>query len=112
MILNTPNPERGGDSGLGVCSLRQSENTLKNSPSLLENQPPFSAADGIRLGMIRELFAGSITIALGFGLNSLHAAQQGDDVAAIGEFRRFKIAAQTAGCCARELREIRDGGTA
>jgi hypothetical protein len=106
MILNTPNPERGGDSGLGVCSLRQSENTLKNSPSLLENQPPFSAADGIRLGMIRELFAESIILALGFGINSLHAAQQGDDATAIGEFRCFRVAAQTAGECARDLRAI------
>ena len=69
-------------------------------------------ADGVRLGMIRDLFTESLTLALGFGLNSLHAAQQGDDVAAIGEFRSFKISAQTAGCCARELREIRDGGTA
>jgi hypothetical protein len=59
--------------------------------------------------MIRELFAESITLALGFGLNSLHAAQQGDDVAAIGEFRCFRAAAQTAGECARDLRAIIEG---
>jgi hypothetical protein len=108
-------PPRGSTAGLvEECSLRPSENTNTSEDSFPRTkiQTPFSATDGIRIGMIRELFAGSITIALGFGLNSLHAAQQGDDVAAIGEFRRFKIAAQTAGCCARELREIRDGGTA
>jgi hypothetical protein len=62
--------------------------------------------ESIPLGMIRELFVVSITLALGFGLNSLHAAQLGDDAAVIGEFRCFRAAARTAGECARDLREI------
>jgi hypothetical protein len=49
--------------------------------------------------LILDLFAESITIALGFGLNCLRAAQYGDDAAAIGEFRGFRAAAQTAGEC-------------
>jgi hypothetical protein len=60
----------------------------------------------VRRALILDLFAESITIALGFGLNSLHAAQQGDDEAAIGEFRGFHVAAHTAAECARELRGL------
>jgi hypothetical protein len=112
MSLNAPNPESGGASGLVDCTLLASKNDPKHIAPPLKIQPRFSATDGIRIGMIRELFAESIAIALGFGLNSLHAAQQGDDVAAIGEFRRFRVAAQTAGECARDLRAIIEGSGA
>jgi hypothetical protein len=106
MILQKEARLAEGAAGLGECSCLGGENGSDHIVPRPKNQPPCSPAAGIRLGMIRELFAESITLALGFGLNSLHAAQQGDDAAVIGEFRCFRAAARTAGECARDLREI------
>jgi hypothetical protein len=58
------------------------------------------SVDGARRALILDLFAESITIALGFG----RAVQYGDDAAVIGELRCLRA----AGECARELRGIEE----
>jgi hypothetical protein len=95
------------------CSLVVRENGLGNTNFKSKNQEPsrtLKPASAVRLGLTRELFAESITIAIEFGLNSLRAAQHGDDEATIGEFLGFHAAARTAAACARELRDIAEGG--
>jgi hypothetical protein len=99
------NPAHGG-TGSGDCSLLASENTSGNSLPPPEIRQPFSPDDCARRALILDLSEESITIALGFGLNLLYAAQRGDDAAAIGEFGGFHAAAHTAAGCARELRDF------
>jgi hypothetical protein len=79
---------------------------IAQNPTSPQGEAFTNAVDCTRRALIPDLFAESITIALGFGLNCLRAAQYGDDAAAIGEFRGFRAAAQTAGECCKEPRGI------
>jgi len=56
-------------------------------------------------GIARDLFAESIELAIGYGLNVLSAIRQGDDAAALAEFRCFDASARTARHCAEKLRD-------
>jgi hypothetical protein len=89
-----------------------SNNSLDTAPTLKSQaQCEFTMVNRASIAatkatLIRELLTEAITIAVGFGLNCLRAAQYGDDEAAIGEFRGFHAAAHTATECIRELRGL------